>query len=469
MAEEDKGKKEAREEIKIMLSGDNMEAYLYLSPEDKNREFEVSHIRALLQEFGIEFGLREEILEKMIRRKVYYRKVTVAKGQSPVNGKDGWYEFLFSRDIDTKPKIMKDGSVDYTACGEVPFVEEGQDIVHYHPATPGKDGMDVRGRILAGRNGRDLPRLKGRGFILSEDNRVYKARVSGKVTYQREMLLVESELTIEGDVTYTTTGNVRFEGDIHVRGNVLAGMMVQSERGGIIVDGYVESAILVAKKDIVLKNGMQGNGHGKIATSGSVSGKFFEQTFVDCDGSVDANAIMNCQISSGEDVRVSGRFGTIIGGSISAMHRIESRVIGNMAGVTTEINAGIEGDLFAMLAQQENRQKKLQEEVGTLMAALKKINEFLQMGPNKELQAQKMKLTRAKIEKDSRLNEVIKRKKEMMEQMKKASDARVTIIKRVHPGTVITINGMCVHIKEEIDSVEYARRGAGIVSYKLTS
>lgn len=38
--------------------------------------------------------------------------------------------------------------------------------------------------------------------------------------------------------------------------------MVISERGNIIVDGYVESATIKAKKDIVLKNGMQGNGKG---------------------------------------------------------------------------------------------------------------------------------------------------------------------------------------------------------------
>lgn len=455
-------------EINILISDDKMEAYLYLSPDEENKEFEVSQIKNLLKESGVQFGVQEERIEWAVREKIYNSRVVIAKGQTPVAGKDGWYEFLFPVDIDTKPKILKDGSVDYMSCGQIPSVEEGEEIVHYHPATPGTDGMDVCGGILTGKNGRDLARLRGKGFILSEDNLIYKARVTGRVTYQNDVLTVESELTIDGDVTYTTTGNVRFAGNIHVRGNVLTGMTVESEKGGIVVDGYVEAATLVARKDVMLKNGMQGNGQGKIATCGSVSGKFFEQAFIDCDGCVDANAIMNCHISCGEDVKVSGRFGTIIGGSVSAMRSIETRVIGNMAGVGTQICAGIEGDLFALLTQHENQQKKLQAEVETLLDGIKKIDKILQMGPNEDLQSKKVKLTRVKIEKDTRLNEIIKRKQETMEQMAKANEAKVTIIKRVYPGTTITINGMRVVVQDELDSVEYMRRGSGIVSYKLT-
>jgi hypothetical protein len=245
-------------------------------------------------------------------------------------------------------------------------------------------------------------------------------------------------------------------------------MSVVSEKGGIIVDGYVEAATLVAKKDIILKNGMQGNGQGKIATNGSVSGKFFEQAFIDCDGSVAANAIMNCEITCGEDVKVSGRFGAIIGGSVSAMRCIESMIIGNMAEVRTNICAGIEGDLFTMLSQLEARQKKFQEEVETMGEALKKIDVLLEEKPSPDLQQKKMQLTRAKIDRDSRLNEIIKKKQETVEQMSKSNEAKVTIIKRVYPGTTITINGMKVSVQDEIASVEYTRRGSGIVSYGLT-
>lgn len=454
-------------EIDITFSDDGMTAYLCLSPQDKNKTYEVEHLKKLLQEAGVSFGINEELLQEVAEKKRYYESIEAAVGSPAQNGQDGYYEFLFPVDIDTKPKILKDGSVDYTACGQVPSVEEGQEIARYYHATAGKDGMDVFGGIVPSKNGKDLLRLRGKGFIVSEDGLVYTARTTGKVTYQNNYLNVDKELTIEGDVSYTTTGNVRFISDIHIRGNVLTGMSVVSEKGSIIVDGYVEAAVLVAKKDVILKNGMQGNGQGKIATNGSVSGKFFEQTHIDCDGDVCANAIMNCQIHSGQDVKVSGKFGSIIGGSICAMRSIESMVIGNLAEVKTDICAGIEADLFVMLSQYERSQQKLQSEIEKILEALKKIDQILEKEPKEDLQMKKLQLTRAKIEKDSRINEVIKRKQETLEQMQKANEAKVSIFKRVYPGTTITINGMKVIIKDEIQRVEYARRGSGIISYNI--
>ena len=233
------------------------------------------------------------------------------------------------------------------------------------------------------------------------------------------------------------------------------------------MDGYVEAATLVAGKDVVLKNGMQGNGQGKVAAKGDVSGKFFEQTFIDCDGNVAANAIMNCQITCGQDVKVSGRFGAIIGGSVSALHSIEIMVAGNMAEVKTELCAGMEDNLFALLMQHEKSRQQIQEEVEKILDALKKINKILETSPTPDLQQKKLKLTRAKIEKDTRLNEIMKRKQETVDQMSKTNDASITILKRVNPGTEITVNGKHVSVQEEIAGVEYRRRGTGIVSYGL--
>lgn len=454
-------------EIDITFSEDGMTAYLCLSPDSKNQSYDLEFLCRQLQEAGVNFGIQKETLKQMIAEKRFFEPIPAAVGEPTQDGKDGWYEFLFPTDIDNKPKILKDGSVDYTVCGQVPSVKEGEEIVRYHPASEGKDGRNVFGDIVAAKRGKDLARLRGKGFVVSEDNLVYTSRMTGKVTCRNDYLNVEKELTIEGDVSYTTTGNIHFVSDIHIRGNVLTGMSVVSEKGAIIVDGYVEAAVLVAKKDIILKNGMQGNGQGKIATTGSVSGKFFEQTCIDCDGDVCANSIMNCQISSGQDVKVTGRFGMIIGGNIYAMRSVEAMVIGNISEVKTNICAGIEADLFVLLSQYERTEKKLQEEVETIQAALKKIDDIMKTAPREDLRMKKLQLTRAKIEKDSRINEVIKRKQETVEQMGKANAAKVTVNKRVYPGTVITINGMKVAVKDEIQCVEYARRGSGIISYTV--
>ena len=138
-----------------------------------------------------------------------------------------------------------------------------------------------------------------------------------------------------------------------------------------------------------------------------------------------------------------------------------------MAEVKTELCAGMEENLFALLMQHEKSRQQIQEEVEKILDALKKINKILETSPTPDLQQKKLKLTRAKIEKDTRLNEIMKRKQETVDQMSKTNDASITILKRVNPGTEITVNGKHVSVQEEIAGVEYRRRGTGIVSYGL--
>ena len=81
-------------EINILISDDKMEAYLYLSPDEKDKEFEIPQIKNLLRESGVQFGVQEERIEWAVREKIYNSRVVIAKGQTPVAGKDGWYRRL---------------------------------------------------------------------------------------------------------------------------------------------------------------------------------------------------------------------------------------------------------------------------------------------------------------------------------------------------------------------------------------
>lgn len=66
---------------------------------------------------------------------------------------------MFQTEIDTKPKILEDGSVDYSEYGDVPTVEEGQTVVIYHPAIPSEDGVSVKGETIIAKKERNLPGL----------------------------------------------------------------------------------------------------------------------------------------------------------------------------------------------------------------------------------------------------------------------------------------------------------------------
>ena len=362
--------------IRVTISDDAAAAYICIRQPAVGEGYTLAMLLDAVKDAGVVYGINEDVLKTILVKKVFDKNVKFAQGTPAVDGTDGWFEFFFDTQLDTKPKILKDGSVDYSEYGSVPSVIQGQHLVTYHPSIPCKNGVNVRGGSILAKKGRDLAKLKGKGFNVDEKGINYTAKYEGKVTYLDKRLVVDNELVIEGDVTYNT-GDIEFQNDIHIRGNVCTGVCVTSQKGSIIVDGYVEQAALYAKKDVVLKNGMQGNGKGKIEAGGDVKGKFFEQANIVCKGDVQANAIMNTIIDCGQDIIVSGKYGVIVGGSVSAMRYIRANIIGNMSEVRTEIKAGVDGDLFALLSQCEHNKEESEKALRDVTNALEKIKQII--------------------------------------------------------------------------------------------
>ena len=279
-------------------------------------------------------------------------------------------------------------------------------------------------------------------------------------------LIIDQEFVVEGDLT-NSTGSICFRGDIRIRGNVGSGVSVVSEKGSILVDGFVEGADLQANRDITLKNGMQGNGKGFIRAKGNVSAKFFEQCTICADGCVNANAIMNCQIEAGEDVVVSGRFGSIIGGHISAQRQIKATNIGNVAEVENQVEAGVAENLVTKMNLLTESKKKALDEWERIAQGIERIDTLMEQTKNAVLMEKKRVLMRGKIEKDTEISELEKKIQATVLAMEKANVAKVTVDRYVHPGTCISVNGMKTQVQELEQHVEYARRGNGIIVYHI--
>lgn len=450
--------------IEIICSEDNIEAYLTLSPTENG--YTAALVRARLENMNITTGILEDEIRDMVEKKRYGEKVKIAEGIQPIHGEDGWYEFMFETEIDNKPQILSDGSVDYSMYGNIPTVDEGTVVAVYHPSVDSKDGVNVFGDLLVARKGRNMAKLSGRGLIQLEDGCTYVAKYGGKITYLDGKVFIEKELVVAGDVS-PATGDVTYRNDIHVRGNVLAGASIISEKGAIIVDGYVESATLKAAKDVILKNGMQGNMKGSIEAGGDVSGKFFEQLKIKAGNDVNANAIMNSTVQAGQDVIVSGRFGIIIGGEIRAHRQIKATIIGNTSELTNRIFAGVDKDVLAMINHSERQIQEAETELAKLVQGLESIGGLIEKTGSEELKEKKLLLMRTKIEKDSKLSEMEKEKEDLLELYAKTNQAKVTITKVVYPGTTISVNGMRKNVLEMENRIEYARRGTGLIAYHL--
>lgn len=446
--------------IGVRIAKDSMTAYINVSPRN-DETVTVEELKEELEKRNVVYGVDEEEVERIVAEKLFFQDYPIAHGEPAVDGQDGYYEYLIDTNVDLKPKILEDGSVDYKSMGEVPVVQEDQELVIYHPATPAVKGKSVLGLDVIGRKGKDLLPLKGKGFLVSEDKTVYKAAMTGKATIKENTLTVSNVLVLTQDVSIAS-GGVSFAGDVVIKGNVLSGAEVRAN-GNIEVDGCVEAATLVAGKNVVLKNGMQGNGKGKIHAGKDVSGKFFEQVTIEAKGNVSANAIMHCNIKCEESVHVAGKLGIIVGGKVEAYREVEATLIGNMNEIKTIVEVGTSNDIYARIDELENKIRGMQTDLTKLQEGGKKIADLMKVHPdNEELKHNKVNIMRAKISREAILKDLEKEREEQVKILAKITNPKIIVLKSIYPGTMITINGIKEKINSENYNVTYQKNGVEI-------
>ena len=222
----------------VRISQDSMEAYLTLQPPEAGEGYTLSELVRYIRTQRVTNGIDEAAIQEMIDGGVYMRDVCIAKGQPPVNAENGRYELHFNPDVDGKPKVKEDGSIDYWSIRTVEMVKEGQTIATYYPPTEAINGMNVSGKPILAVRGKPLQPLRGKGFHCTEDGSTYIADLSGKIEMSNGKIRISAVYEIPGDVGIGT-GNVEYHGDVVIHGGIKPGAKV-STRGSLTVEGICE-------------------------------------------------------------------------------------------------------------------------------------------------------------------------------------------------------------------------------------
>ncbi len=331
------------QKIAVYISSDEMEASIEIQC---GREDFVSsdEILEALKKNGVKQGILKEDIEQLVKDRKYRVTVLAARGKRPVQGKDGWYEYFFNTEVDSSPKVLEDGSVDYTDVKSFETVENGQKIAFYHTAEYGTGGYTVTGRFLPSKKGKEQSVLTGRGFHSLTDGRTYVSLMAGKIQLMEDNRIEITRLCVLDEVTLAT-GNVDFEGSILVRGDVGSGVVIHATED-IIVNGFVESAKLSCGGDIFLRSGVHGAGAGIIEAGRKVAGNFFEYAQIVSGGDIEANYCLNCDLEAAEWILIHGVKGTLAGGTARAGKGVKSYNIGNRAKLPTVLRLGVNEDLI---------------------------------------------------------------------------------------------------------------------------
>lgn len=465
----DTGRRSDREKLNCTLdiAEDAMTAYLMLYGKS-NGEYTYEELVQYLNEQGIVYGIREKTLKKMISEQQYYEEIIIARGTSAAKGKDGYFEFHFNTTPSTKPIILPDGSVDYNKLGKIELAETGQLLVTYHRAIPATDGIDIFGNTTPIEEAKELSPLKGKGFVMTPDGKEYYASTEGKISYSpgEHQLSVTPIYIIEENVD-NATGDIRFHGDVLVKGNVFANTTIRAT-GNITVNGHVEIANLYAGKDVILKNGMQGSGTGTINAKGQVMAKFLEQTIVTAGTSVRANAILNCTVESGTEVIVSGNRGTIIGGSTKAVEKITAFALGNRVGVKTKLIVGFEKEFKEIIALFDDELSSAKEKLLDIERSIARLTAQLNNKSDPELAEAKAKAFRDKITYQAKVKELTTKREELIDIRERSINGTVIVNGPVNVGTTVIINGITEQLTSERKNVNFTAKGREMRVYSNT-
>ncbi len=443
-----------RKHFSLDIRPDGMSATIVMFKDDvfsPNRE----DILDFLHENRIEYGINNDTINELLSDNYFYDELPIAEGTPAIDGKDGFFDYTFDITPPTKPIVQEDGSVDYNTLGKYELVYKDQLLATYIPSAPGKDGKNIFGDVIKAKVPVDYPPLKLDNVDYEADNQEYYSIIEGNATLENGTLKVTPVFVVDGNLE-AATGNVDFRGDVIVKGNVFSNVTIKTT-GNITINGHVEIAKLISGKDILLKNGMQGSGTGRIKCGGNLIAKFLEQTTIHCDGDVKTNAILNCNITSGGSINVSGRPGTILGGYVCSAREIDCHTIGNRAGVQTKIVIGLETDFKTAMFKVEQDIADYSDKVNKTSRELEKIIKEMQTSKNPALAKQKLKYMREAVTHLGLLNDSKNKKKFILEIREQNIDGTVITHGPVYTGTTVIINGISETINSEYKNVTFTK------------
>jgi len=444
---------EIPEKIKthVRISEEEMEAWLYLEPPTEGEKYTKEWIMKFLDDNGVKAGIISSNISAMVKKEVYEREILIARGLRPEDGNSGYYEYFFERELKIVPRYREDGSVDYSSFNVLQNVNRDDIIAEYHPASKGKAGYSVRGKFLPQKQPGELGALKGRGFYRKTDEPcLYRALTGGKIEYKNDTITIESTHVIEGNVT-TVHGRIEFYGDILVKGNVEAGVVIRTAKS-LTINGNVEAVTIYAGGDVVLRRGIQGAGKAKIFAKGNVYAEFIEHTGIEALGSVKANVIMNSFVEAEKSVILTEKKGMLIGGYTHATESFEAITVGNDVEVKTVIHVGSKPELIEKKKSLIQSEQYLKEELANLVKELYQLKKLMRENPDVEILQGELKKVMSKR------NDLIRRMESLKEEYQKVDsniergkNAYIKINGNVYRGTTVCVgtnqhelkNGTC--------------------------
>ena len=340
------------------------------------RSYDVDEIKEELGAEGVVSGLDEAVLKRLCNSATSVPpgetlKEVIAKGRLADPGIPSAFEYhvIPMQDRVLEPGKREDGTRDMHDLGAIPEVKPGDELMSLVSAHAGEAGYTVLGEELESTIEPDVPFEVGEGTEVSaSDPKLLVSTRTGVLLKIRNGVSVSEALMLK-DVDLTV-GNVEYDGDVVVKGNVNEGMVVRAS-GDVLVDGVVDSATIVAGGDVTIKLGISGHTcediefdddlSAQIIAEGSVIARYAQYAFIQAGKDVNmAGQLLHCIVRASGEVAAGGptqRAGKLVGGIVKGSRSIVAGTLGCPANSRTRI------DFSEVFMEHELSMQKLNQEI----------------------------------------------------------------------------------------------------------
>ncbi len=401
-------------------------------------------------------------LERAFSSKKPFFRILVAMGREPIHGFDEYYEPLLS--LEKKAgKMLDDGRIDFKEIDSIIQVEENQEIVKRIDSVKSHDGYDVFGNKVKAVKQPMKGFKKGENLVPSEmDSSIFVASLNGCISVEKNKISVLPIALIKGDVDLNT-GNIDFNGTVHVTGSIKPGFKVRAAQD-VIVDGDVEDAQVFAGGDISVALGVVGKESVKLVARGNLRAKFLLNAHVETGGSVEVDdSIINCNIVSYDRIRVLGDGGKIIGGKLLALYEIYAHTIGTPNETATAVTVGKNPVLEKELNDKRNEIKMVKNKVEDITTNLQlhfsnevflNPKEYLKILPPVK-KKDCLLLLNDLANANSSLKKFFAEQKEIESRMKLLEEPAVKSSGTVYSGVVLSVKKSVKKLESPIENVRF--------------
>lgn len=425
---------------------------------------DLEEIKRYVENIGVKTGIDEAAIRKFLEERAYGDEYIIAQGVEPRQGKEGYIEYLFNTDLKPSPKMNDDGTVDFHSLENVNHIKKGDVVAVLHPEDRGEAGKDVLGRAVMPGKVKHVIFRHGKNLAISEDGKNLITQVNGHIMLEEDKVFVSN--TLELINVDTSTGNIDYDGDIQIKGNVIAGFSVKAS-GDISISGIVEGATIIAGGSITFNCGIQGMNKAVISAGGDIVSKFIESaSSVTAGGNIETDSILHSKVSAKGSITASGRNGLIVGGEVKSTILVEAKTIGNEMGTQTLVGVGVDP---AKKKRIDELKKSLQTtgenkiQLNQILTALRKKQQIEGKldEAKQELQAKTM---RNLIMLDQEISQQKREYEEIREQIGEEKNARIKVSKTAYVGTKLVFGDQYMFIKEKYDYCQFMKDGADIKS-----